>query len=86
MLRSIKTENNYLEKKMKNTMKVFLALSICCTAALAGDQSNGGRNCGGEGQPPCEPPCCGVAPIGHAPTIMDDIILTISCDTDLLGF
>lgn len=38
-------ENNYLEKIMKNTMKTLLALSILCTAAFAGDQQNGGRNC-----------------------------------------
>lgn len=30
---------------MKNTMKIFLAISILCTAVFAGDQGNGGRAC-----------------------------------------
>jgi hypothetical protein len=44
---------------MKTTMKLMLVLALFCTMTFAddGNQGSGGRTCGGEGQPPCEPPC-----------------------------
>ena len=72
---------------MKTTMKIFLALAIFCTVGLAGDQSNGGRNC--DPSQACEPTCtvnCGFAAIAGGEGMGDIYFGNVDTDLITMGF
>ena len=59
---------------MKNTMKLFLAMVIFCSVNFAGEQPNGGYQCGNNCPPPCTENCRTANPTGIGSS---DLILAI---------
>jgi hypothetical protein len=69
-------------KIMTTTMKLFLALSILCTAAFAGDQGNGGLVCDPNYPEQCCNPDdpaqqCGGALMAEDPSFMETITIAV---------